>query len=314
LNTESYPPDLTSKTFRFTDIDQFRSSVRNLEVDFTPLVRSIAAEQTVLDLPGLSINFTKSFPRIIDGGLAPNSTCIGFTMDDGVPIRFNGVERDQSVITIGSNGAAYSSVELVERQYASIIFTPAVEDRGWPQAASHFRVFETTAAGQYRLREVVREVLSRASSFANDADPIAVSSAIRESVLAAVDTVFADIVPTRWASHANSNRQFQTVRDVEAVLSGHMGDPVYSDELARQVGVSVRSMHDAVLHYRGMSLHRYLRLRRLWLVRKQLLLGTHSVKASALAYGFWHLGDFSASYRLQFGETPSETVAKSRTA
>jgi transcriptional regulator GlxA family with amidase domain len=61
-----------------------------------------------------------------------------------------------------------------------------------------------------------------------------------------------------------------------------------------------------------MSLHRYLRLRRLWLVRKQLLTGSQSVKASALAFGFWHMGDFSASYRVQFGETPSETLAKVR--
>lgn len=312
MGTSGIAPELIPKTFRFTDIDEFRSSVSNLEVDFTPLVRKISAEQTVLDLAGCSINFTKSFPRIIDGRLALNCTCIGFTMDDGVPIRFNGVERDQSVITIGSNGAAYSSVEQVERQYASIIFTPAVEDRGWPQAASHFRVFETTAASQYRLREIVRQVLSRASSLADDVDAILVSSAITESVLAAVDSVFADIVPTRWASHANSNRQFQIVRDVEAVLSGHMGDPIYSDELARQVGVSVRSMHDAVLHYRGMSLHRYLRLRRLWLVRKRLLAGAESVKACALAFGFWHLGDFSARYRAQFGETPSETLANAR--
>jgi transcriptional regulator GlxA family with amidase domain len=35
------------------------------------------------------------------------------------------------------------------------------------------------------------------------------------------------------------------------------------------------------------------------------------VKACALAFGFWHLGDFSASYRLQFGETPSQTLARS---
>ena len=82
-----------------------------------------------------------------------------------------------------------------------------------------------------------------------------------------------------------------------------MSDPIYSEALARQVGVSVRSMHDAVRRFRGMSLHRYLRLRRLWLVRKQLLVGTQSVKACALAFGFWHLGDFSASYRLQFGNS-----------
>jgi AraC family ethanolamine operon transcriptional activator len=47
-------------------------------------------------------------------------------------------------------------------------------------------------------------------------------------------------------------------------------------------------------------------------VRRRLLAGAESVKAIALAFGFWHLGDFSASYRLQFGETPSQTLAKSR--
>jgi len=314
LSTEGIVPELVPKTFRFTDIDEFRSSVRNLEVDFTPLARKISAEQTVLNLPGLSINFTKSFPRIIDARLAPNCTCIGFMMDDGIPIRFNGVEKELSAVTIGSHGAAYSSVEAVERQYASIVFTPAVEDRGWPQAASNFRVFEITPASQHRLRELVRQLLSRAPSLAHETDVNRAASAIRESVLATVDSVFAEIVPARWASQANTSRQIQIIRDIEAVLVGHWGDPVYSEQLAHQVGVSVRSMHDAVLRYRGMSLHRYLRLRRLWLVHKQLLAGTHSVKASALAFGFWHLGEFSANYRAQFGETPSETLAKARVA
>jgi AraC-like DNA-binding protein len=76
--------------------------------------------------------------------------------------------------------------------------------------------------------------------------------------------------------------------------------------------VSARTINDTVLRCRGMSLHRYLRLRRLWLVRQRFLAGTHSVKASALAFGFWHLGDFSRSYRSQFGETPSQTLARAR--
>src|SRR6201999_4419093 len=100
--------------------------------------------------------------------------------------------------------------------------------------------------------------------------------------------------------------------DIQALLASNLGHPVYSEQIAREVGVSVRTMHDAILRYRGMSLHRYLRLRRLWLVRQQLLAGSESVKASALAFGFWHLGDFSASYRAQFGEAPSETLMRSR--
>jgi AraC-like DNA-binding protein len=306
-------PSLTPKIFRFSDIDQFRSSVRGLDVDFTPLVRKISAEQIVLNLEGCDVNFTKSFPRIIDARVADNCTVVGFTMDDGVPIRFNGVERDRSVVVIGSNGAAYSAVERTERRYASIAFRPSVENRGWPQATVNFNMYETSPIAQQRLRELVVHVLSATERFDNFVDAREASAAIKESLLAAVDAVFADVVPTKWATHANSTRQFRIFQDIRAVLAGSLGTPIYSEELAQQVGISVRSMHDAILRYRGMSLHRYLRLRRLWLVRKRLLEGAvESVKAAALAFGFWHLGDFSASYRLQFGEAPSETLARSR--
>src|SRR5690349_698162 len=95
-------PMLAPRIFRFSDVDQFRSSIRSLSVDFTPLVRRIAAEQVILSLPGCDVNFTKSFPRIVDARLAPNCTAVGFAMDDHeVPVRFNGAQRDRSAIVIG---------------------------------------------------------------------------------------------------------------------------------------------------------------------------------------------------------------------
>ncbi|WP_347710888.1 helix-turn-helix domain-containing protein [Bradyrhizobium sp. CB1650] len=302
---------LAPKRFHFTDLDQYRTAVRNLKVEFTPLVREISAEQVILNLPGCDINFAKSFPRIADGQLAENCTAVGFSMDDGFPIRFNGVERDQAAIVIGSSGAAYSTVERAERKFTSIIFTQEVQNRGWPRAGSNWKAFETSVAAQHGLRELVRQILSTSATFdaceAGDA-----SSAIRESLLAGIDAAFAHVVDSRWAFHANDLERFRIFRDIQEVLSGNMGRPVYSDELAREVGASVRTMHEAIKRYRGMSLHRYLRLRRLWLVRQRLLAGAHSVKACALAFGFWHLGDFARSYRLQFGERPSDTLVKSR--
>src|SRR5215468_5230780 len=106
MGKDGFKPSLTPKTFRFVDADHFRSSVRNIHVDFTPLARNTSAEQIILNLAGCDINFTKSFPRIVDAQLASNCTAIGFSMDDGAPIRFNGVERDRSVVVIGGNGAA----------------------------------------------------------------------------------------------------------------------------------------------------------------------------------------------------------------
>src|SRR5258708_35537091 len=106
MNNIPLAPVMAPKIFRFTDIDAFRSSVRNLSVDFTPLARKISAEQTILCMPGCDVNYTKSFPRIIDAQIGPNCTAVGFSMDDGVPMRFNGAERDRSAIVIGHGGSA----------------------------------------------------------------------------------------------------------------------------------------------------------------------------------------------------------------
>src|SRR2546430_14781856 len=94
MNNEALPT-LAPRVFRFSVIDQFRSAVRMLAVEFTPLVRKISAAQIILSLPGCDINFTQSFRRIVEAQLAPNCTAIAFTMDDGLPMRFNGAEIDR---------------------------------------------------------------------------------------------------------------------------------------------------------------------------------------------------------------------------
>jgi AraC family ethanolamine operon transcriptional activator len=311
MKSNSGQPLLAPQVFRFSDVDEFRSSVRNLNVDFTPLVRTISAEQIILNLPGCSINLVKSFPRITDGQFAPDCTVVAFTMDEGMPIRFNGVDEVPSAIVIGSNGAAYTTVERVGREYASIVFTPQVDDRGWPDSGPNFRIFETSSWAYGWLQALVREIMS-VSSPAPDAEQHQIGPAIRESLFSGMDAAFADVIPSKWAARANTLRQFKIFQDIRAILADSIGHPIYSSDLAKQLGLSVRTIHDAVLQYSGMSLHRYLRLRRLWLVRQQLRAGTQSVKAAALAFGFWHFGDFSQSYRTLFGETPSETLARAR--
>jgi AraC-like DNA-binding protein len=61
-------------------------------------------------------------------------------------------------------------------------------------------------------------------------------------------------------------------------------------------------------------LQRYLQIRRLTLARRILRDGGGPglVKQVALDCGFWHFGRFALAYRGQFGETPSETLARRR--
>ncbi|MGX4805149.1 helix-turn-helix domain-containing protein [Bradyrhizobium guangdongense] len=306
-------PGLAPKIFRFADVDEFRYAIRGLNFDFTPLGRGIATEQIILQLPGCDVNMTRAFPRVVDAQLGADCTAVGFAMDDlDVPIRFNGTRRDRAAIVVGSSGAAYNTIQEVERQIASVVFRPEVKDRGWPETNSSFKIFETSPPALQWLRTVVREVMAAASEPIDSAEVPLKGAAMKESLLGAVDVVFANVMPARWTLRPNDERQFKLFQDIRALLSEDLGQPIYSEEIARKLGLSVRTMHDVVLRYRGMSLHRYLRLRRLWLVRQRLLAGADSVKAVALAFGFWHLSDFSRSYRDQFGETPSETLERGR--
>src|ERR1700722_16450279 len=69
--------------------------------------------------------------------------------------------------------------------------------------------------------------------------------------------------------------------------------PIYSKELAELTGVSARTLQNATLQNRGMSLHGYLRWKRLMAARKKLQHGAACVKDASLQSGFWHLGYFA---------------------
>jgi len=104
------------------------------------------------------------------------------------------------------------------------------------------------------------------------------------------------------------------VRKFDEFLAANAGRTLYSAEIAKQLGVSVRTLHNAVVAIRGMSMHRYMRLRRLWNVRQQLVRGAsvQSIKSVALVHGFWHMGEFTSLYRELFGETPQQTLSAAR--
>ncbi|BAR61549.1 AraC-like DNA-binding protein [Bradyrhizobium diazoefficiens] len=313
MTSDDDAPTLAPKIFRFSDVDEFRNAIRGLNFEFTPFVRRIAAEQIILQLPGCDVNVTRAFPRVVDAELIADCTAVGFAMDDlDVPIRFNGAQRDRAVVVIGSGGAAYNTIEEVQRQIASVVFRPEVKNRGWPETRSNFKIFETSTLALNGLRNVVREVVAAASEPIDPTEAPLKAAAMKESLFGAVDAVFANLVSARWTVRPNDERQFKIFQDIRALLSGDLAQPIYSEEIARELGLSVRTLHDVVRRYRGMSLHRYLRLRRLWLVRQRLLAGADSVKAVALAFGFWHLSDFSRSYRDRFGEAPSETLERGR--
>ena len=84
-------------------------------------------------------------------------------------------------------------------------------------------------------------------------------------------------------------------------------------ELVEELGVNPRRLQYAFADVLGTSPHRYLLLRKLHAVRRELrgrCRPETTVARAASRYGFRDLGRFSERYRRFFGELPSETLAQ----
>ena len=85
-------------------------------------------------------------------------------------------------------------------------------------------------------------------------------------------------------------------------------------DICRASGASYRTLNRAFLDRFGVAPKQYLQAVRLNGVRKDLRrMGPDSaITDVANEWGFWHMGQFSADYRRQFGELPSETLRRDR--
>ncbi|WP_166363515.1 AraC family transcriptional regulator [Pseudomonas akapageensis] len=99
-----------------------------------------------------------------------------------------------------------------------------------------------------------------------------------------------------------------------AYIEDHADQPMTLLDVAQAAHCGIRSLHRAFHEWRGISPMRYLKEVRLRNVRQALLNPGEGdcVTDLAVRWGFLHLGQFSADYRLAFGEKPSDTIRRAR--
>jgi AraC-like DNA-binding protein len=103
----------------------------------------------------------------------------------------------------------------------------------------------------------------------------------------------------------------EVVERVDAWIRAHAAQPLSLDELRAVAGVSARTLQEACLARWGQTPIELVASRRLEIARSLLTSRrAPSVTAAALHSGFSHLGRFSVVYKRAFGESPSETLAR----
>jgi AraC-like DNA-binding protein len=97
-------------------------------------------------------------------------------------------------------------------------------------------------------------------------------------------------------------------------IEANVQQPLTLTDIARASRVPGRTLLEHFKLHRGVSPMRYVRNTRLARVRDALMRGdrSESVTEVATEWGFTHLGRFAVEYREQFGESPSETLQRSR--
>jgi AraC-like DNA-binding protein len=96
-------------------------------------------------------------------------------------------------------------------------------------------------------------------------------------------------------------------------MTANLGQPLDIADIAREAGVSVRSLQVAFQQFKDMSPLEFLRLLRLRAVRDDIMSGAvGTVSDIARRWGFSHMGRFSALYRQAFGEFPLQSLQRGR--
>lgn len=102
------------------------------------------------------------------------------------------------------------------------------------------------------------------------------------------------------------------VRDLTLSSSGY---PLTIEELCITLHISRRTLNHAFIRVLGITPVAYMRNVRLHRIRAELQSTPHQVRyiaSVAAKWGFWHMSLFSRYYRELFGETPLETLSRSR--
>ena len=97
-----------------------------------------------------------------------------------------------------------------------------------------------------------------------------------------------------------------------AFIDAHAGEAPTIHRICKAIGSSWRTLDYAFKEHFSMTPKKYLQMVRLHGVRRELQLGGGVALIADVAnrWGFWHMGQFAADYRVKFGELPSVTTGR----
>jgi AraC-like DNA-binding protein len=235
----------------------------------------------------------------------PNQFCDGVKLGPWDVMLRHGCDRTLHHRTQGPGSWALIAIE----QAAFITHCQALNgsDAALPRQRAILRPTWSAAARLRQLHAKICDLAARTPSIVSHSEA---ARALENEVLHALVNCLAGS-----ADHVFSpRRHIEIINAFEQVLTLRLSEQLTVAGISAEIGVPERTLRACCMEILGVSPSRYLRLRRLNMVRAALQCANPepgAITELAKRYGFSELGRFATSYRETFGETPSATLRRS---
>jgi AraC family ethanolamine operon transcriptional activator len=274
-----------------------------------PLVADFSFFQAELQLGQVRLAIIKRPPCVSMAYFAKSQIGIALAMNDVQGLKLNGIPLDRPALVNPGIAIPHQIFQPGELTVA-VIMIPADDcDRGWPERNQVARVDEIRAAAFEQLRRMIADIVHLASRSSDHLSASNLVAGLQQSLLGTIDHAFLT-APGEVSSAVAIRKYVRICRLVDEFVHNSTVEVPTSTEIAAAAGVTIRTLHNAMIAVKGVSLQKFMLLNRLWAVRAALLRAGPEdlIKTIALDHGFWHLGRFSRTYRAFFGESPSQTA------
>ena len=298
----------------FDSFEEFRPSDvigGGISIPFRP--EEVSAQRAALALPATRLVMQRSFARRLTSDMGAPGAALVIPMLPDAHAEINGQQWTGSKLALFRGVVPTRALEPHANTYIMLRFQSEMQNRGWLDFQSGFELIPIGSRGMQRIQSVLNHIFVRASDCADARQFAESGEAMQESLLSALDEVLLSPRAIK-PSPGSFERHRKLVNRLDDLAHDKPATPISTKSLAHSLGVSVRTLQTSVHVIHGIGLHRYVRLKRLWLARQQLsrAFSGQTVRTAALACGFWHMGEFSRLYKATFGETPSETIRRSQ--
>ena len=314
------PPFVTRGVFH--DFDQFREGTRGWSLDWRQLDRGRLKASVSQVATGSALVSHSAFSRAFEqrGASPPGGRTFGLIERGVSGTRWCGRPLDDDQVTFFDRTGEFDAVSGSHFVNHTITLSEelAAEACQTLEAPGLERLLDDDSANVFACDPEAAEELRRALRRVHD---VVARSPTLEALAGLRDELESEI-PVRLLSILASAQKearppsFGTrdlaVRRALPFIEAHRDRAITVPELSGATRLSRRTLEYAFREHLGLSPRAYLAALRLDGVRRELVPSDPPVRVADVAnrWGFWHLGQFAADYRRQFGELPSQTLRR----